>query len=107
MPRKAQARLLYYTISTSERVSALGAKGALIYTWLLSHCDDQGRFAGSTNKVKALVVPLIDDIAIDDVESALAAMEENKLIIRYAAGKSVANSNYGLVDVPVRPPGQI
>ena len=53
MPRKAKARLLYPSISTSERVSNLGAKGALIYTWLLAHCDDQGRYAGGVRKVRA------------------------------------------------------
>ena len=88
MPRKAKARLLYGSISTSERVSTLGAGGALIYTWLLAHADDQGRYAGSARKVKAEVVPLMDDITSKDVETALVAMEESKLIIRYADGKT-------------------
>ncbi|MGD1118067.1 MAG: hypothetical protein ABR886_01095 [Dehalococcoidales bacterium] len=88
MSRKAKARLLYSTISSSERVSELGAAGALIYTWLLTHCDDQGRYAGSAKKVKAEVVPLIDDIVSKDIETALVAMEENKLIIRYNDDKT-------------------
>jgi hypothetical protein len=88
MPRKARARLLYHTISTSERVSALGAGGALIYTWLLAHADDQGRYSGSARKVKAEVVPLIEEITNEDVEKALAEMEEARLIIRYTKGKT-------------------
>lgn len=88
MPRKARARLLYSTISTSERIAELGAKGALIYTWLLTHCDDQGRYAGSARKVKAEVVPLIDEITTDDVEKALKQMVEAKLIKRYMDGKT-------------------
>jgi hypothetical protein len=88
VPHKANARLLYSTISASERVSALGASGALIYTWLLTHCDDQGRYAGSARKVKVQVVPLIDDIADKDVEKALAAMAKSKLIKRYADGET-------------------
>jgi len=51
MAGKAKARLLYSTISSSERVSELGVKGALVYTWLLAHCDDQGRFAGGAKEV--------------------------------------------------------
>jgi hypothetical protein len=88
MPRKAKARLLYHTISTSERVSALGVKGALIYTWLLAHCDDQGRYAGSAKKVKAEVVPLVDEVTVEDVATALQQMEEASLIARYADGKT-------------------
>ena len=83
MPRKAKARLLYSTISTSERIAELGAKGALIYTWLLTHCDDQGRYSGSPRKVKAEVVPLVDEITIKDVEKALKGMEDAKLIKCY------------------------
>lgn len=84
MPRKAKARLLYSTISTSERIADLCVRGALIYTWLLAHCDDQGRYSGSSRKVKAEVVPLIDEISNQDVEQALEAMEHGKVITRYA-----------------------
>ena len=45
MPRKARARMLSPTISTSERVNMLSTKAALLYTWLLAHCDDQGRLS--------------------------------------------------------------
>lgn len=86
--RKARARLLFHTISTSERVSSLGAGGALIYTWLIAHCDDQGRYCGSARKVKAEVVPLMDELTIKDVETALNTMVESGLIIRYEAGKA-------------------
>ena len=88
MPRKAKARLLYSTISTSERIAELGAKGALIYTWLLTHCDDQGRYAGSARKVKAEVVPFIDEVTAGDVEKALKDMDKAKLIKRYAEGNT-------------------
>ncbi len=88
MPHKAKARLIYHTISTSERLAGLGVKGALIYTWLLAHADDQGRYAGSAKKVKAEVVPLVEEISVEDVESALAAMEDTELIIRYTDGKN-------------------
>jgi hypothetical protein len=86
MPHKAGARLLYQTISASERIAGLGAKGALIYTWLLAHADDQGRYAGGARKVKIQVVPLIDEISEKEVESTLAAMAKVHLVIRYSGG---------------------
>ncbi len=46
MPGKAESRLIYSSISTSERVANLEVKGALIYTWLITHCDAQGRIPG-------------------------------------------------------------
>jgi hypothetical protein len=86
MPRKAKARLLYSTVSTSERVAGLGVKGALIFTWLLAHCDDQGRYAGSAKRIKAEVVPMLDDISVEDVEKALEDMKKAKppLILQYS-----------------------
>lgn len=59
MSGKAESRLIYNSISTSERVSSLGVKGALLYTWLITHCDTQGRMPGKPKIVKQLVVPLL------------------------------------------------
>jgi DNA-binding transcriptional regulator YiaG len=87
MARKARARLLYHTISTSERVSALGAGGALLFTWLLAHCDDQGRYAGSARRIKAEVVPMVDELTVEGVEKALKAMASKQLITRYRDNK--------------------
>jgi len=84
MVGKAKARLIYSSISTSERVASLGLKGALLFTWLLAHCDGQGRYAGSARKVKAEVAPMLDEITVDDVEEALGAMEAARLIVRYS-----------------------
>jgi hypothetical protein len=83
MAGKAESRLIYNSISTSERVSSLGVKGALLFTWLITHCDTQGRIQGKPKVVKHLVVPLIDEITVEDVEEALELMEEQKLIQRY------------------------
>jgi hypothetical protein len=47
MASKMKTRLIYSTISVSDRVADLGVKGALIYTWMLAHCDDQRRLAKS------------------------------------------------------------
>ena len=83
MSGKAESRLIYSSVSTSERVSSLGAKGALIYTWLITHCDSQGRLQGKPTIVKQLVVPFIEEITTGDVNEALELMENQNLVIRY------------------------
>lgn len=86
MSGKAESRLIYNSISTSERVSSLGAKGALLYTWLIPHCDSQGRLQGKPKVLKPLLVPFIDEISTEDIEEALELMEEQRLIKRYNDG---------------------
>jgi hypothetical protein len=83
MSGKAESRLIYNSISTSERVSSLGVKGALLYTWLITHCDTQGRMPGKPKVVKQQVVPFLDDLTVADVAQLLQLMEEEKLIILY------------------------
>ena len=83
MGGKAESRLIYNSISTSERVASLGVKGALIYTWLITHCDCQGRMPGKPTILKQQVVPFIDEIATRDIEDALQLMRDEKLIILY------------------------
>lgn len=83
MSGKAESRLIYSSISTSERVASLGAKGALLYTWLITHCDCQGRMPAKAKIVKQQVVPFIDEITVKDINEALDVMRERKLIILY------------------------
>jgi hypothetical protein len=83
MSGKAESRLIYNSISTSERVSNLGVKGALLYTWLITHCDTQGRMPGKPKVVKQQVVPFIDEFTMEDVTLALEQMVEQKLITLY------------------------
>lgn len=83
MSGKAESRLIYSSISTSERVSSLGVKGALLYTWLITHCDSQGRMPGKPKVVKQQIVPFIEEITTEDIVEALELMEESKLIILY------------------------
>ena len=83
MSGKAESRLIYSSISTSERVSSLGVKGALLYTWLITHCDTQGRMPGKSKVVKQLVAPFIDEVTPEDVDMALEQMQKLKLIKRY------------------------
>ena len=81
---KPLSRLLYSSISTSVRVSSLGPKGALIYTWLLAHTDEQGNYYGGTKKIKAEVVPMIDQISKKDILNAITQMHRCGLVTVYA-----------------------
>ena len=83
MSGKAESRLIYSSISTSERVASLGANGALLFTWLITHCDTQGRMPGKPTVIKQQVVPFIEEITTEDVEQALEQMEKEKLVTLY------------------------
>ena len=83
MSGKAESRLIYNSISTSERVSSLVVKGALLYTWLITHCDTQGRMQGKPTVVNQLVAPFLEEITAEDVDEVLGQMQQQRLIKRY------------------------
>ena len=83
MSGKAESRLIYSSISTSERVASLGTMGALLFTWFITHCDSQGRMQGSPKVIKLLVVPLFLEISEEDIVVALDKMVEKNLAILY------------------------
>ena len=87
MAGKAESRLIYNSISTSERVASLGTKGALLFTWLITHCDCQGRMTGKPSVIKQLVVPFIEEITVADIKEALALMVKRNLIFWYPDSK--------------------
>lgn len=79
----AKARLIWSSIAASDRVNDLGWKGALLFTWMLAFADDQGRMAGGDRRIKALVVPLRDEITVKDCGEALTVMQDAGLVILY------------------------
>ena len=87
MAGKAESRLIYNSISTSERVASLGIKGALLYTWMITHADSQGRMQGKPRVIKQQIVPFFDEISMGDVAQALDLMGGQQLIIRYEDSK--------------------
>ena len=87
MAGKAESRLIYNSISTSERVASLKVKGALLFTWLITHTDSQGRMQGKPKVIKQLVVPFLDEITVENVTECINLMEAQKLIICYADSK--------------------
>lgn len=84
---KARGRILSPEISTSERVNMLSTEAALLYTWLLAHADDQGRMSGNVTTIKAVVVPLRNDLTIEDVKRCLGELEDIELIKIYSASE--------------------
>ena len=52
-------RMLSRTISTSEKLWKLKSfEAKLLFSWMICHCDDEGRMEGEPNIVKAVVFPL-------------------------------------------------
>ena len=56
----ATRRMLHNKISISLEVNKLDLEAQLLFTWLISHADDEGRLRGEPEYVKATVVPMKD-----------------------------------------------
>jgi hypothetical protein len=54
----AKARMVHNKISISMQVNNLSDKSCLLYTWTISHADDDGRILGDAKYIKAKIVPL-------------------------------------------------
>ena len=75
-------RMISRTISTSEKLHKIDWKARLLFTWLILHCDDEGRMAGSVQTVKAVVLPMAD-CSFAEIEKWLADMRKVGLIRWY------------------------
>lgn len=64
----AQRRMLSKSISTSKKLSKVDLLDALVFTWLIPHCDDFGRMDADPAMVKGIVLPVrsetVEQIAI-------------------------------------------
>ena len=70
------------SISTSKKLSKVSDFDALLFTWLIPHCDDYGRMEAEPNLVKGTVVPLRKD-GEKDVEKGLKNLGKSGLILLY------------------------
>ena len=75
-------RLISKTVSTSRKLSRVSDFSALLFTWIIPHCDDFGHFERSPEMVKAIVVPLRNK-TVDEIEMALKELEDSELIVKY------------------------
>jgi len=81
MPR---GRFISKVISLDEKVNSLPNDTArLLFTWLISHLDCEGRLHGDALTVKSIVFPR-RSISTRKVEQYLNAIEKNGLIVRYS-----------------------
>ena len=55
---------MWRSISTSKKVNALSAPAVILYTFGISHFDDEGFMDGDPRILKSQVVPLRDDIPL-------------------------------------------
>lgn len=86
MPR---GRFISKCISVSEQVNELiercGYEGAMFFTWLIPHLDQEGRISGKASTLRGLVVPLTA-ITTEKVEQILVEASNLGLIKRYKVG---------------------
>lgn len=54
----AKARMLHKKISVSLQANKLSLPARLLFTWMISHADDEGRLKGNPEYIKAMVVPM-------------------------------------------------
>jgi hypothetical protein len=81
----AKGRVINKSISTSKKVN-LGLRSpldCLLYTWGLTHADDDGRIDGHATIFRATVAPALPGLTDARTETALTAMIGAGLILRY------------------------
>ena len=80
----ATGRILQKKISHSDQVDALANDTSrVIYTWSLAHLNQWGCFHGNARKIKALVVPLRDDITVEMVKEYMEDWKAKGLVVAY------------------------
>lgn len=81
----AKGRLLCKSISLSEKVN-LGLRNpldCLLYTWGLTHADDEGRIEGSPETFRGRVAPILPGLTDARTQAAITAMKSVNLIDHY------------------------
>jgi len=78
----ATRRMVSKSISTSKKLSKVDNFTALLYTWIIPHCDDAGDMDRDSAVVKAKVIPMRNENK-NNVEKALESLADNELIIPY------------------------
>jgi hypothetical protein len=74
--------MLHAKISVSLQVNKLPEPAQLLFTWMISHADDEGRLKGDAESVRALVVPM-KHWSLKRMESYLNAIKNEGLIYRW------------------------
>jgi len=84
-------RVLHRNISLSTTMADLADPvHILVATWLIPHCDDQGRLPADPRRLKAQVFPLIDAITPAIIARAVERMATVGLVAAYSASDGTA-----------------
>lgn len=78
--------MLSKSISTSTKVSGLSIFEALLFSWLVPHCDDYGRMDAEPIIVKAKLFPMRGHVTVRAVADGLKKLESVGLIHVYKGG---------------------
>lgn len=79
----ANRRMISKSICTSEQVNSLPIECELLFTWMVTIADDDGRLKGSAASVRGNVFPM-KDYSVEQVEEMLLLIEKAGLIWRWA-----------------------
>lgn len=81
----AEKRMISKVISISKKFNVRldDHFSRLLYVLLIPHSDDFGRLTGDPYKIKALILPMMDEVTWKDVERSLAKLHQADLISWY------------------------
>ena len=71
------------SISTSKKLAKVSEGAALLFTWLIPHCDDGGNMDADPMAVKAIVMPMLP-VGMPEVTERLTELEKASLVTFYA-----------------------
>jgi len=78
----ANRRMISKSISVSKKLAQVSPFTALLFTWIIPHCDDGGNMPGDPFTVKGLVMPVRPETA-SEIERALKELKDTDLIDFY------------------------
>lgn len=80
----ANRRMISKSISTSKKLATVSADAALLFTWIIPHCDDNGNMDAEPIAVKGIVVPM-RTVSVGEVGKQLDQLKKVGLILLYEA----------------------
>ena len=90
----ARGRMILNSISLDEKVNSLSSDSCrLLFTWMITHLDREGRIYGEPGVVKGLVFPRLHHNSIRKVAKMLQELHDIGLIICYTDVKFFTGSS--------------
>lgn len=76
-------RFVSKTISTNGQLASVSLEADFLFGRCIPHLDREGRLAGSPKLVKAIAVPLRDELTVARVGACLAELAKHELVVWY------------------------